>query len=490
MDQAMRLAMPGRGSYYDSRPVDDIDDVFDETAIVATQEFASRLQSGLTPNFSRWAEFKAGDAIPDNEKPEVDLQLGAVTREVFNVLDQSNFGQEVYEAYLDLSVSLGCMEVLPGTATSPVMFNAVPITQLWVDSGPFDRIDKFFRLKQYSFDSFKTKYPNHKLDAEQEKKFRESNRPIAMLEATMRDWSEPNDEVWHKCVLWDQEQKIVFHETYRGIGSCPIFAFRWSKAAGEVWGHGPLMNALPAIKTCNMVVQMVLENAQMAISGMYNLDDDGTVNVDTIQLVPGTIIPRVPGSQGLSPVPSAGDFNVANLVLEEMRANIKRSLYNDMLGNPNRTPMSATEVAERMADLSRQIGAAFGRLQAELVNPLLQRVVYILKQQGRLELPAINGQMVKLAAVSPLAQAQAMQDIQQVDRLVEFVQTRFGPQLANVFMKGEDIAGYVADKLQVPKDLVRSKPEMQQMIQAVQQMAAQASMGAEDGEAAGPPSIQ
>ena len=37
------------------------------------------------------------------------------------------------------------------------------------------------------------------------------------------------------------------------------------------------------------------------------------------------------------------------------------------------------QVAERMADLSRQIGAAFGRLQAELVNPVLQNK-YILKQ--------------------------------------------------------------------------------------------------------------
>ncbi len=33
---------------------------------------------------------------------------------------------------------------------------------------------------------------------------------------------------------------------------------------------------------------------------------------------------------------------------------------------------------ERMADLSRRMGAAFGRLQAELVQPVLQRVIYIL----------------------------------------------------------------------------------------------------------------
>ena len=83
-----------------------------------------------------------------------------------------------------------------------------------------------------------------------------------------------------------------------------------------------------------------------------------------------------------------------------------------MLGTPNeKTPMSATEVAERMADLSRQIGSAFGRLQAELVNPVLQRVVYILKKQGRIKIPVINGREIKIKSSSPLAQAQHQQDV-------------------------------------------------------------------------------
>ena len=45
-----------------------------------------------------------------------------------------------------------------------------------------------------------------------------------------------------------------------------------------------------------------------------------------------------------------------------MRLNIKRALYNDMLGNPDKTPATATEVAERMADLSRRMGSAFGQI--------------------------------------------------------------------------------------------------------------------------------
>jgi hypothetical protein len=92
---------------------------------------------------------------------------------------------------------------------------------------------------------------------------------------------------------------------------------------------------------------------------------------------------------------------VAQLVLGEMRANIKRALYNDMLGNPDKTPMSATEVSTRMADLSGQIGSAFGRLQHELVEPLIRRVINILKFRLRADASDYAGFKPRMSIASP-----------------------------------------------------------------------------------------
>ena len=136
--------------------------------------------------------------------------------------------------------------------------------------------------------------------------------------------------------------------------------------------------------------------------------------------------------------------------------------------------MSATEVAERMADLSRQIGAAFGRLQAELVNPVLQRVIYILKKQGKIKLPVVNGREIKIRSSSPLAQAQQQQDVATLDRFIGMLQARMGPQLANMLIKQEDTAKYMGKKMGIPEELVRSKEEMAQWGQFMQQMMAQA----------------
>jgi phage portal protein BeeE len=123
-----------------------------------------------------------------------------------------------------------------------------------------------------------------------------------------------------------------------------------------------------------------------------------------------------------------------------------------------------------MADLSRKIGSAFGRLQAEMVQPVLQRVVYLLTKQGRIEIPTVNGRQVKIKSVSPLAQAQSNQDIVSLDRFLEMVAGRFGPEVINLLVSSEETAIYLAKKFGVPDMLIRDVGERQRMVQMAQQM--------------------
>jgi hypothetical protein len=129
-----------------------------------------------------------------------------------------------------------------------------------------------------------------------------------------------------------------------------------------------------------------------------------------------------------------------------------------------------------MADLSRRIGSAFGRLQAELVQPVLQRVVYILKKQGRINIPTINGRQIKVRSVSPLSQAQSNQDITSINRFLELVGVRFGPELVNVLINSEETAVYLAKKFGVPDYLLRDLEERKAIVEMAQQMQQQQMM--------------
>ena len=472
-EECYEYSLPQRESFYHETIGQRRDDkIFDETAVVGVQEFASRLQSGLVPNFARWADLTAGSEVPKEQRDGVNNELDEVTEYVFEVIQNSNFAQEVHESFMDLAVGTGILVCEEGDAVHPVSFSAIPLPHVILDTGPDDKIDHVYReRKGIRFDQLPILYPKAQLNPQLQSMMTNSaDKTTTVLELICRDYSVKNQEAYLSYAFCMTTNTVIYTKAMKGIGSNPFICFRWSKCAGEVYGRGPLINALSAIKTTNLTVELILENAQMAISGVYQMEDDGVINPDTINLVPGSIIPKAMGSAGLQPIQAAGDFNVAQLILSDMRLNIKRALYNDMLGNPDRTPASATEVAERMADLSRRIGSAFGRLQAELVQPVLQRVIYILKKQGRIEVPTVNGREVKVKSVSPLAQAQANQDISSIARFLELVNGTFGPEMTMVLINSEETAAHLAKKFGVPDSLIRDEEERKQIVAMMQQM--------------------
>ena len=104
----------------------------------------------------------------------------------------------------------------------------------------------------------------------------------------------------------------------------------------------------------------------------------------------------------------------------------------------------------------------------------MRRMAYILKRGGRINLPEINGREIRVHPVSPLGRAQEQQDILNVDRCVEQIQMRFGPQMVGMMFDQEKAAKYLAERWGVPKDLIRSDLERKQLVEEVSQMAGQA----------------
>jgi hypothetical protein len=489
-EEAYEYCLPQRESFYDEEAGQKrTDKIFDETAVVGIQEFASRLQAGIVPTFARWANFEAGVEIPKEKTEEVNASLDDITQFIFEIIGNSNFNSEVHEAFMDLAVGTGCMLVEEGDAINPVKFSAIPLPHLILDNGPMNKIDTVFRKRKCKLNEIKVMYPKAEVP-EDILQSMDGNKKCTLIDGVYQVYDEPNVEKYKHCVILLEKKVIVFEEIFEGVGSNPYITFRWNKASGEVYGRGPIFNAISAIKTCNLTIQLILENAQMAISGIYQVEDDGIVNPDNIQLVPGSLIPIAPGSRGLQPINAAGRFDVAQLVLEDMRANIKKALYMETLGRPEGTPMTATEVAERMADLSRQIGSSFGRLQSEFVIPVLRRVIRILKEQGRIELPIVNGREVKVQAVSPLARSQYQQDISDINRFHEIISTTFGPQVLNLIVKQDEVARHIGKLMNIPEKLLRDSQEQQQLAQEMQSMAQQGQLEGEGNEGMGQPQQQ
>jgi hypothetical protein len=163
--------------------------------------------------------------------------------------------------------------------------------------------------------------------------------------------------------------------------------------------------------------------------------------------------------------------------------NIKKMLLDDTLPPDNMSARSATEVVQRRNELAQNLGAAFGRLITEAMVPIVSRILFIMDQNGDIDLPLkINGEEVKIVPISPLAQAQNMEELNDVMQFVQIV-AGMGPE-AMMTIKKDEIIDFVAERLGVPGKLLTTPEEREQIAQQYGQMQAMAQQ--QQAQAAAP----
>jgi hypothetical protein len=448
--------------------------VFDSTAINSTQRFANRLQSGIFPPQRKWCRLEAGLDIPVERRQQAQAILDVYAEKMFMVIKQSNFDIAIGEFLLDLAVGTAGMLVLPGDDVSPINFIPVPMFLIAYEEGANGQIDKVYRRMRMKGEAIKQQWTDAEFPVNVQQRI--DSKPtddVELLEATTYD-AERGDWCYHVIDKVSKEELV-----YRRMKSSPWVISRYMKVAGEVYGRGPLLTALPDIKTLNKTLELVLKNASLAISGVYTAADDGVLNPQTVKLVPGAIIPvaRNGGPQGesLRALPRSGDFNVSQIVITDLRANIKRTLLDESLPPDNMSARSATEVVERMKELAQNLGSAFGRLINETMVPLVSRILSVMDDKGLIDLPLqVNGLEVKVSPVAPLAMAQNMEEINNILQFMQLAQ-QLGTEGQHAVKQG-DLIDFLGDKLGVPSSVRNTAAERAFLMDQQQQMAQQDQM--------------
>lgn len=490
LEECHRLYMPHRRRFYTKHNGgDQAADIYDETGVNALHEYASRIHAGVTPNFTKFAVLTAGPDVHDSDKEAVNRDLEEITDYLFEEVWQSNFSQEAHESHLDMGISTGSLLIEEGT-DDLFHVTSLPMTELYLEAGPRDEIGGMFREREIQARHLPALYPRQDFPESVAKCINdEADKPLRVVDAIWTDFTAPDHAAFSISFTTDADHDGGWNfKRMTGRGCNPYIGYRYGKAAGEVWGRGPAMNTLPAVRTMNLTIEMLLQNAAMSLVGMYHVDDDSIINEDTITLEPGAILPRMAGSRGLERIDTgSGDFRLSDILLQDQAMKIRRGLYNDMLSDPNKTPATAFEVAERMADLSHRMAAAFGRLHYELLRPLMARIVYIAEKRGRIEMPTLRGQRVQVSAVSPLALAQGQRDIQNVMQYHQLTTAIMGPQAALSQYDNAELLPYLREKMNVDKKLFATPEQMQQTMEAL--MASQ-MVGAPAPEGAPPGPLQ
>lgn len=425
--------------------------LYDGTAMDAVDQLGASLLGHLTPPWTQWFGFRPGPDLSAQEAEALAPALEESARTIQAHFDRSNFSVEMHQCFLDLVVggtaALFLEEAEPG-AFSAFKFTSVPLGDIVLEEGENGFLDGSFRQMKLTLAQIKDRYPAAEIPSEvlQEGE-RDPQSRFAVLESIL-----PDAGAYDYTALL--VEKGTPSELSKGrFGTSPCIAFRWMKSPGELYGRSPVMKTLPDIKTANKVVELILKNASIAVTGIWQADDDGVLNPANIELVPGAIIPKAVGSQGLKPLEMPGRFDVSQIVLDDLRARIRHSLLVDRLGQVDDKRMTATEVLERSSEMALLLGATYGRLQTELLTPMIRRAYGILRRRGEIPDIALDGRFVALDYRAPLARAQAQRNIQNVMNWVNSVVAMGGD--AGGVVNLPRVAQFLGEALGVPSDLIR-----------------------------------
>lgn len=430
------------------------DNIYDATALDASEKLAASLLGNLTPPWTQWFGFKPGPDLSPRESERLAPVLERAAKIVQAHFDRSNFIVEMHQCYLDLVVggtaALLLEESEPGSF-SAFRFSAVPLNQIILEEGADGFLNGGYRLLQLTLGQMRERYPASHIPVSVSRNGeKDPQRQFRLLEAVL-----PNAVgTFDFTALLAEDSTPVVLQTGHFVES-PLIAFRWLKTPGEIYGRSPVMKALPDIKTANKVVELILKNASIAVTGIWQADDDGVLNPANIELKPGAIIPKAVGSQGLKPLEMPGRFDVSQIVLDDLRGRIRHALLADTLGPITGPKMTATEVLERSGEMALLLGATYGRLQSELMTPLIKRAFAILRRRGEVPNIAIDGRLVELDYRAPLARAQGQRSVQNTLSWIQSVLAMGGEAASAINLP--EAARFLGEALGVPSDLIRKE---------------------------------
>ena len=436
--------------------------VYDTTPVAALRNFVSKVQGALTPPQQTWAILEAGTEIPEEEKERVNLYLQKTTDIVFNYIRQSNFDLAVSECYYDLGIGTGALLCNEGPDENPLRFYSVPLARLAIEESVNNILETCYRWwDEIPIRDINVLWPKAKLTHTMKEMLR--NDPHAhvknLVEGTIFEYGKKKP---FKYILMYEDELLI--DEYQE--SSPWIVFRWSKVNNEVYGRGPVIEALPSILSLNELARLELAAANFNVSKPIMAYSDGVFNPWTFHIEPNTVIPVAPSSSGnfpLQPFPDTANPQFMQLTSNDLRMQINKLLYADPLGPIEQPQKTATELALRQRNLAEEIGPLFTRLQQEFLSRLMNRVIYILQKKGFIDKLQVNGKDIQLKYQSPLVAAQGQEDVQKFMQYFQVLQAVQGPEAAVVNVNPVKFPQWVAQKLNVDPSTLNTEDEMKQM---------------------------
>ena len=455
--------------------------VFDSTAIHSLELLASSLHGTLTSSANRWFSLRFKEASMNEDDSAREWIEDSIDK-MYLAFSRSNFQQEVFETYHQLiCFGTSCL-MIEEDEKDIIRFSTRHIKEIYIAEDSRGMVNCIYRRFKISAKAAVEKFGFENLSRSTQNIFK--NTPFDEVElchvVKPRDMYNPKklDKMNMPFVSIYFEYNDDFIISVSGFREFPYVVPRYLKASNEVFGRSPAMASLPDVKVLNKMVEIQLKAAAKSIDPPLLIPDDSMIL--PIRTAPGSLNFYRAGSRDrIEPLNIGANYNLGLNMEDQRRQSIARTFHVDQLLITENRNMTATEVLQRNEEKLRILGPVAGRLQSELLEPVIIRVFSIMLR-NKLFSPApqiLNGQEIDVEYVSPLAIAQKSQELSSIMRGMEIFGSISQITPITDWLDEAGLVKQIIKTLGLPAKMIKSDSEVEELkAQRQQQQAEQAQM--------------
>ena len=452
--------------------------IFDSSPLQSVDLLAASLHGMLTNPSTPWFTLRYKDQEKENDDEAKHL-LESATDAMYVAFNRSNFQQEIFELYHDLiTFGTACMFVQDDDEDT-LKFSTRHINEIYIAENEKGKVDTVYRLFKMSVRAAFQQFGEAISTSTKGLITKDPYEEISILHAVYpRNDFDPKKQD-RKNMPFESvymEYKNLNELSVAGFKEFPFVVPRYLKASHEIYGRSPAMTALPDVKMLNEMSKTTIKAAQKQVDPPLLVPDDGFLL--PVRTVPGGLNFYRSGTRDRIEPLNIGANNPLGLNMEEQRRNsIRNVFYVNQLMMQQGPQMTATEVIQRNEEKMRLLGPVLGRLQSELLKPMIDRCFAILLRNNQFaQAPDfLSGQDIEIEYVSPLAKAQKSTELSSITRAIEILGS-----LANVapvfdYINFDALVKHVADLVGVPQKVLKLQSqvnaEREQQAQLAEQQA-------------------
>ena len=363
--------------------------IYDNTGADAAQKLAAGLYSRTVNPASKW--FYITLETPDEElenNQAVSEWFDLVRDRAQSVINKRGTGA-LYQTYCDLVTLCNAVLFTNEDPINGISFRVFPIDTVDIAEDYRGVVDTVYRKFEMTLRQVEQEFPGKLSRNRLQQMESEPDAKVEILHVVgprkkydpdkIDNLNMPIESIYILC-----DEELVLQES--GYPEMPYAVARLEVLAGELYGRGPATIALPEVKSLNEMAKLQLDSSNMRLRPPLDVPVNAYIN--PIELIPGyKNLNQDESGRRITPLNVAGELSYTAKDIELMQNKVKTIFYNDQLYLRTNAEMTATEVQKRSEIQMQLMGPWQGRLELELFEPLINRILGILVRLGEIPPP-------------------------------------------------------------------------------------------------------